>query len=393
MSRAFRVGVNLTWLQPGVVGGSEEYTVRLLEAAAPLLPPSLALRLYGRPDLAEAHPDLAAAHEWVEAPIPPGGRIGRVVQEATWLASRSRHDDVVHHAGGTVPVRRPGPVLVTVFDLQPLELPDNFGPIKRRWLASSLPRAVAAAELVLCLSQHTADRLEELLAVPSARLRVVPYGHVAPGAAADAPDPSPAPTSAGERGVDPTRYGRYLLFPAIAYTHKRHIDVVRLLARLGPELSDVAAVFTGRADGPELPAVLAEAERLGVANRVHVLGRVPTPDLEALYRSAGALVYPSAYEGFGLPVVEAMSLGCPVVVSDAGPLPEVVGEAGEVCPVGDVDALAAAVTRVVGDPSRSAQLRSLGRQRAADFDVQIAAGRLVDVYREVADTVRRRDPF
>jgi glycosyltransferase involved in cell wall biosynthesis len=384
MSRAFRVGVNLTWLQPGVVGGSEEYTVRLLEAAAPLLPPWLGLRLYGRPDLAEAHPDLTVAHEWVEAPVPPGGRFGRVAQEATWLASRSRDDDVVHHAGGTVPVRRPGPALVTVFDLQPLELPDNFGPVKRRWLASSLPRAVAAAELVLCLSQHTADRLNELLAVPLAKLRVVPYGHVMPGSA------GPAPAAAPARAVDPARFGRYVLFPAIAYAHKRHIDVVRLLARLGPDLADVTAVFTGRADGPELPAVLAEAERLGVAHRVHVLGRVPTPDLEALYRSAEALVYPSAYEGFGLPVVEAMSLGCPVVVSDAGPLPEVVGEAGDVCPVGDVDALAAAVTRVVGDPSRSDRLRRLGRQRAADFDVQIAAGRLVDVYREVADTSGRR---
>lgn len=389
MSGATRIGVNLTWLRPGVVGGSEEYTVRLLEAVAPVLPDGLGLRVYGRSDLALAHPGLVAAHEFVEAPILPGGRIGRVVTESTWLAAQTGHDLVVHHAGGTVPLRRNRPSIVTIFDLQPIEHPHRFGPIKRRWLGASLPRAVAAAERVVCLSRHTADRLRDLLGVPEAKLRVVPYGQPLP------PVPEPQPGSPGSTAsspaVDVDRFGRYLLFPAIAYPHKRHIDLVEAMARLGRSLNDVSLVLTGR-EGPELPPVLDRARSLGLGHRVHVLGRVPEADLVALYGSARALVYPSAYEGFGLPVMEAMALGCPVVVSDAGPLPEVVDRAGLVCPVGDVDALAAAVTEVVGDPTRAAELRRLGRDRAAEFTVERAAARLVEVYREVADDIQARGP-
>ncbi len=377
--RADRDGVNLTWLVPGVVGGSEEYTIRLLEAAGPMLAPQLELRLYGRADLARAYPGLAADHEWVEAPVWPGGRLGRVAQEATWLRGRSRHDDVVHHAGGTVPLGGRRPMVVTVHDLQPLEHPENFGPIKRRWLGRSVPRAVDTAELVLCPSSNTADRIHELLGVAAHRIRVVPHGH--------RPPPASPPTADGDDGrVAPTeRYGRFLLYPAIAYPHKRHIDLVRLLDRLGPDRSDVDLVLTGR-PGPESERVLAEAGRLGVGHRVHQLGRVPAAELHALYRAADALVFPSSYEGFGNPAVEAMGLGCPAVVSDAGALPEVVGSAGLVFPVGDIGAMADAVGRVLDDQDLAEDLRRRGRERAPEFDVEIAAARLVDVYREMTDT-------
>ncbi len=370
------VGVNLTWLVPGVVGGSEEYTVRLLEAAGPRLPAGLRLRLYARPDLIETHPGLADHHELVEAPIPPGGRLGRVAQEATWLAAHSRHDDVVHHAGGTVPLARPGPVAVTVHDLQPLEQPENFGALKRRWLRWSLPRAVARARLVLCPSHHTAERLASVLGVPAERIRVVHHGHRAPTEADGGLGPG--------AGVDPAeRFGRYLLYPAIAYPHKRHADLVRLLDRLGPDFDDVAVVLTGR-PGPEDGAIRSEAHRRGLDRRVHQLGRVPRPELDALYRSAQALVFPSAYEGFGNPAVEAMGLGCPVVASDAGALPEVVAQAGLTVAVGDIDGLAGAVARVLTDRDLADELRGRGRRRAADFDVEVAADRLIEVYRELA---------
>jgi len=372
------VGVNLTWLVPGVVGGSEEYTIRLLEAAGPILTPTLRLRLYGRADLATAYPELVASHDWVEAPVWPGGRLARVAQEATWLRGQSRHDDVIHHAGGTVPLGGRRPMAVTIHDLQPLEHPENFGPIKRRWLGRSVPRAVHAAELVLCPSAHTAGRIHEVLGVARDRIRVIPHGH-------RPPPPPPVDDGGCGRAWPTERYGRFLLYPAIAYPHKRHVDLVRLLDRLGQDRADVNLVMTGR-PGPESDRVLAEAERLGVRDRVHQLGRVPAADLHALYRAAEALVFPSSYEGFGNPAVEAMGLGCPAVVSDAGALPEVVGSAGLVFPVGDLGAMADAVGRVLDDGNLADDLRRRGRDRAPEFDVEIAAARLVDVYREMTDT-------
>jgi alpha-1,3-rhamnosyl/mannosyltransferase len=149
----------------------------------------------------------------------------------------------------------------------------------------------------------------------------------------------------------------------------------------------LSVVFTGR-PGPELATVGEEAERLGVADRVHILGRVPEAELARLYRDAEALVFPSAYEGFGNPALEAMSAGCPVVVSDAGALPEVVGDAGLVVPVGDVDAIASSVARLIADRSLADDLRRRGHRRAADFDLAIAATQLADVYGELAESRR-----
>ncbi len=369
------IGVNLTWLVPGVVGGSEEYTVRLLEAVQPLIADRLRLRLYVRPDFAAAHPTVADRHTMVTAPA-IGSKAGRVALEQTWLAAVTRNDQLVHHAGGTVPFLRSAPAIVTIHDLQPLEMPENFGPVKRAWLGRAIPHAVRSARLVVCPSRFTADRLRDLLGISEHKIRVVRHGH----------RPTPCPRAGpGHRPPPVERFGRYLLYPAIAYRHKRHIDAVQALARLGPELDDVKLVFTGR-QGPELDRVLAEASLLGVDGRVVALGRVPAAELDDLYRSAVALVFPSAYEGFGNPALEAMSAGCPVVAADGGALPEVVDDAGLLFPVGDSTALADAVTRILGEPALADSLRQRGLARAGSFDPGIAARQLADVYSEVVDS-------
>lgn len=370
------IGVNLTWLVPGVVGGSEEYTMRLLEVVPDYLGPGIGLRIYGRRRLFEVYPWLADRfpHRVMPEPSLPGllSKAARVGLEQTWLAAVSGRDDCLHHAGGTMPLLRRQPGIVTVHDLQPLEMPEHFDVVKRHWLARAIPQAVGSARLILCPSRHTADRIHDLLDVPEERLRVVPHGH------------QHRPV-VGELGIDVSRFGRFLLYPAIAYAHKRHVDVVRTLADLGPELGDVSAVFTGR-PGPELESVTAEAERLGVLHRVHVLGRVPVADLQELYRRALALVFPSAYEGFGNPALEAMSIGCPAIVSDAGALPEVVADAGVIVPVGDIGGLVRAVSRLADDPAAADELRRRGRLRAADFDIGIAARGLAEVYGELTDS-------
>ncbi|MEL7158389.1 MAG: glycosyltransferase family 1 protein, partial [Actinomycetota bacterium] len=217
---------------------------------------------------------------------------------------------------------------------------------------------------------YTAERIRDRFGVSADRLVVVAQGldPIRPGV--HDPDLDRALRSA---------YGRYLLLPAIAYPHKRHADLVRALAALG-DVPDLAVVITGR-PGPETTAIERLAAALGLADRVHQLGRVPEDRLDGLYRSATATVFPSEYEGFGNPVLEAMARGCPVITSDATALPELVGEAGLVVPVGDTDALAAAVRQVVDDPTLRARLAAAGPRRAADFSAPAAGERLIDAYR------------
>lgn len=377
------IGINLTWLVPGVVGGSEEYAVRLLTGAAPLLDRSWSARIYGPPALAEAHPALTERYEFVA--MPSGrlivGKAARIGLEQTWLARASRSDALVHHVGGTIPFIRPGPAVVTVHDLQPIDLPENFGVLKRRWLGALIPYAVRNADYLLTPSRFTAARLIDRYGVDPDRVRVVPHGH-GPTAQDRGPGAESPPDRRSGQGIDPARFGRYLLYPAIAYRHKRHRDLVVALDRLTARYPDLAVVFTGR-DGPETAALRLLVERLGLTDRVHFTGRVPSPVLDRLYRSAAAVVFPSSYEGFGNPALEAMLHGCPLITSDAGALPEVVGDAGLIVPVGEAQSLETAIAKLLDDPGLAEDLRHRGRERARRFDTGIGASVLVDVYREM----------
>lgn len=121
----------------------------------------------------------------------------------------------------------------------------------------------------------------------------------------------------------------------------------------------------------------------GLDGHVFRLGRIPSGDLDTLYRTAVALTFPSRFEGFGIPVLEAMSRGCPVVAADATALPEVVGQAGLLVAPDDVQGWTLAMNQLLEDEGLGRRLAELGRARAREFDWPSAATRLEDVYRDV----------
>ncbi|MGI9612591.1 MAG: glycosyltransferase family 4 protein [Acidimicrobiales bacterium] len=365
------IGINLLWLVPGVVGGSEEYTLRLLRGLDQFGSDDLWIRLYGQRALFEAHPDLRSRFE-VEVCPDVAAKSLRVVAENSWLATVSRNDDLLHHAGGVIPMVRSQVPLLTVHDLQPLEMPEYFSYAKKRWLATMIPRSVRSARFVLCPSEFTAERISALLGASRSKLRVIRHGHeeCEPGVL----DPA--------RDADlRERFGRYLLLPAITYRHKRHIDLIVALDRLRDRFGDLSVVITGRADS-EAEAIDRLIARLELGDRVHLLGRVSEDELDALYRSASAMVFPSEYEGFGNPVLEAMARGCPVVTTDAAALPEVAGLAGLIVPVGHPVALAGAIARVLDEPGLAEELSAAGVERAKRFSWRDASAQLADCYRE-----------
>ena len=371
-AQAVSVGVNLLWLRSGRVGGSEAYAVRVLSAVPPDAP--VRLTLFAPPGFAEAHPTLAERYEVVTSPV---GRLRplRVVAENTWLASacRRRGLDVVHHFGGTIPFAGVRPAVVTVHDVQPLDHPRRFGVIKRMYLRLMLPWSVRRAEAIVTVSEFCRSRLVERLKADPERISVIPApvdfssSHVDMPLAAAVPD------------LDHP----FVLYPALTYPHKNHEVLLRALARLATDGVDVELVITG-GPGP-LDAKLDQlADRLGVGGRWHRLGRIPRAVLDGLYRQAVATVFPSRYEGYGLPVVEAMVRGCPVVAADSGGLPEAVGSGGRLLDPDDPEKWADAIGELVGDDNARRELSDAGRSRVSELAEFDPGMELCSLYTKVA---------
>ncbi len=365
------VGVNLLWLRAGRVGGSEDYTARMLAAI-----PSggeVRLTLFVPPGWAKTHRQLAQRHEVVTAPVGKARSL-RVLSENSWLAEqcRRRRVDVVHHFGGTVPLVGTHPSVVTVHDVQPLDHPENFGLVKRAYLGAMLPWSVRRADAIVTVSEFCRERLVERLGAEPDRVAVLP---------------APVDASAGDAemslsAVAPDLSRPFVLYPAVTYPHKNHAVVLRALAILAESGVEVELVATG-ATGPLDSELDRLADKLGVGDRWHRLGRMPTPVLDGLYRQALSLVFPSRYEGYGLPVVEAMARGCPVIAADAAALPEVVGSGGRLVAPDDEAGWAAAIRELAVDPSARVRLGAAGVSRVGELAERDPAGELCDLYTRV----------
>jgi alpha-1,3-rhamnosyl/mannosyltransferase len=369
------IGVNLLWLVPGVVGGSEEYTTRLLAAMAEHSGDDIDLTLFVLRPFVDIYPELVAAFPTAVCPISGSSKAVRIAAEATWLAvqARRRGVDVLHHAGGTIPLLRATPSLLTIHDLQPLLLPDNFSRLKQGYLRWRLPPSARKAKLVITLTEYTRRTIVDELHVPEERTDLVPPGYTA--TLAEEPDGDPRET------YDLT--GPFFLYPAITYPHKNHQLLLRAMTKVLATHPDALLVLTHRAAQME-PMLTELAASLGVAHAVRRVGHIDRGDLNWLYRNAVALTFPSKFEGFGLPVLEAMGHGCPVIASDAAALPEVVGDCGVLLDPDDAGAWAAAMLELLDDPDRRNWYVEASLSRITQFRWSASGAELERVYRRVA---------
>lgn len=376
-SGATRVGVNLLWLVPGEVGGSEEYTVRLLAAFGKEGFDDVDVVLYVNRRFCDAYPELVAQFTTRVAPISGSSRPLRVLAESTWLALRSRLDDcdVVHHAGGTMPTLRAVPGILTMHDLQPLANPERFGFVKGTYIRFVAPRSVRNAKRVVCLSEFVANDVVERVSIDPSRIRFVPCGV---GDPASSIDQDHAAQLLDQLGL--TRLP-FVLYPAITYPHKNHVVLIAAFAGLRELQPDARLVLTGGAGSNE-EVVQSAISANGVSDMVIRTGRLSESDLDLLFRAAALMAFPSLYEGFGVPVLEAMARGCPVVASTAGALPEVLGSAGVLVDPLDVSGWTTALDEIIGDPERRSVLVRQGLERATDFAWSTSANALHSVYRE-----------
>lgn len=363
--------VNLLWCSPGRVGGSEQYLVRQLAGLPDDVLSDLGTStLYCVPAFADAHPELVERFDVVRAPIDGDRRPIRVAAEHSWLARRTRRHSLVHHGGGTAPAFGGAPIVLTIHDLQYETYPHYLHPLKLRYLRAAMPRSVARADAVTVPSGYVKQTVVDRFAIDADTVHVVPHGVEADiGASAPNGDALRARYALGD--------GPVIVLPAITHPHKGHRFLLDVLARhwADPDLRLVLLGGRGSAD----EAVEAAIDELGLGTRVVRPGRVPDADRDGLISLATALVFPSEYEGFGAPVVEAMALGTPVVCSDQAALAEVVGDAGVVLPL-DVDAWSTALDDV---GRRRDELVEAGRRRALDFTAARSGAALADVYRAV----------
>lgn len=347
------VGIALLTLVPGELGGSETATRALLRALARV--GTLPYRVY----LPPVAPD---AGEGLPATLVPAYRRARTIpgRLAAMSLAAARPGPLRRALAGPELVHYPLtlrlptlalPSVVTLHDLQHLDLPALFSRAERRFRQLAYHRSVLGATRVVCPSAFVAERASALLGLDPERTRVIHHGidheRFHPGPEAREP---------------------FLLYPARRWPHKNHERLFAAFALLRQARPELQLVLTGGGQWGPLPA--------GVEAR----GIVPQADLASLYRRAAAVVFPSLYEGFGQPPLEAMACGCPVACSDAASLPEVTADAAALFDPSDPASIAAAVELVLADP---APFSARGLDRAAAFTWERAAAAYEAVYREL----------
>lgn len=291
--------------------------------------------------------------------LPQMRLIGRHLQ---WPAEIRRiKPDVYFGPAGVLPLGRIGvPSAITVHDLAIYRNPRWFPsrqPLSTRII---VPRSILGADVVIAVSENTAADIVELFGLDRSRITVVPHGV----------SPKMRPMSADERAEARARLRlpeRFILFVSTVEPRKNLETLLDawVLMRDRPDLVIVGSW------GWRYEAIRDKMARLGP--RVHHLDSVDLDELPAIYNLARVLAHPAWYEGFGLPPLEAMACGTPVVVSDSSSLPEVVQDAGLIVPAGDPEAWRKALERVLDDTDLAADLRHRGILRAAQFSWQRAA--------------------
>ena len=369
-----RVGINGEPLFQRVATGAGVYTLALAEALAaigqagnvvlfhaahPLVPPEVEALQLARYEFPVEREALYAS--WNEARRPAPQTVCGPL-------------DVVHAPGPMLPPAGAALLVATVHDLAPLRFPDRYPRRMRLTLKRGLRFAAREADRIICPSNSTADEVQELLGVERDRLRVVPHGVSIPTT-----DEAQAREFVAGRGIKEP----FVLWIGTQEERKNVAAVLDAFVQTTRNDDETTLVL----HGPQgwLGAEVADGirrRRLETRTRVSE-GGLTRQELGSLYSRASVFLFPSIYEGFGLPVLEAMASGAPVLAADRSAIPESAGDAAVLVDPDDHDALGEELERLLDDEDARAELIRRGRARAAEFTWEVAARRTWDVYEEL----------
>jgi glycosyltransferase involved in cell wall biosynthesis len=357
-----RIGINaqLSGHGPGYrQTGISRYVERLLAVLPAALAPEDDLIVLRSGDAIAARPARRAL--WEQTVLPA-------------LAVRRRLD-VLHGPVNVVPLGAPCPLVVTIHDLAYLRRPEVVPARRRRYFETMTRLSVRRSRCVLAVSESTKRDVVELLGVAADRVVVTPL------AADERFRPLPPGEIARfrqERGLDKP----YILYVGTVEPRKNLATLLLAFDRLAPDVPHDLEI--GGPDGWLTEGFYKTLSGLRHRERVRRHDFVPAEDLPAWYGAADLFAFPSLYEGFGLPVLEAMACGTPVVTANVSSLPEVVGDAALTVAPEDEEALAEAIRRVLTEPELADGLRQRGLARAATFSWERTAAQTVAAYRQAA---------
>lgn len=368
MTGPLRIGWNLSWLRPGEVGGTETYARRLFEALH-CFPQHIdgAIIEYLGIGTEQALDTLDPAKDRFGLRLTQRSRspVIRVIEERTSLPRRVRHvsPSIVHHLGGTAPESGDARTIVTIHDLQPLEFPENFSPLKRAFLARALPAAAQRADLVITPSHYVADRVKDRFQIADERVTTVSVWAHGEGHGID------------ELAIDTSPY---LLYPAMTAPHKNHAVLFESFRLAREKRRDLRLVCTGTRGSLHDEIARHAAQIDGIELR----GLLPATAFRSLVSAAEAVVYPSRFEGFGLPIIEAQASRTVVYASSATCLPEIMGYEGRLIDPDDVEGWAEAMMHPLEGKERSEEI-ARGVSNAGRYSREATAKDQFEAYERV----------
>jgi glycosyltransferase involved in cell wall biosynthesis len=332
------------------------YTTRGLDRRALALPPNFAVRPSRLPTI---NPRVRIPWEQLLAP----------------LLLRLGHADVFHGVLNVAPLLCPVPSVITIHDLAFLSFPQTFRRLNRAYLTWATRVSARRASRILAVSEATKREIVRLLGVPPERI-VVTYDACEERFAP--PDPVALEAFRRRAGLPE----RFILFVSTLEPRKNVPTLLEAYARIAG--STDAPLIIGGGKGWLYDAIFAKAHALGLGERVRFVGFIAGEDLPLWYAAATVFTLPSLYEGFGMPLLEAMACGTPVVTTTSSSLPEVVGDAGLMVPPTDAEALGAALLRLLNDAELRAELRERGFRQARRFSWSVTAERTLAAYQDAA---------
>jgi glycosyltransferase involved in cell wall biosynthesis len=334
------------------------YTTRGLDAAALGLPPNFEVRPSRLPTI---NPRIRIPWEQCLAP----------------LLLRLAGADVFHGVQSVAPLFCPVPSVITIHDLSPITFPQTFRAHNRIYLTWATRASARRAARILTVSEFSKQEIVRILGVSPERV-VVTYN------ACDArfAPPDPAAVAAFRRRAGLPE--RFILFLGTLEPRKNLPTLLEAYARIAAATD--APLIIGGGKGWLYDAIFARVEALNLGQRVRFVGYIDAAEQPLWYAAATVFVFPSLYEGFGIPPLEAMACGTPVIASTSSSLPEVVGDAGLLVPPTDAEALGAAIVRLLEDAGLRAELRERGLRQARRFSWRTTAERTLAVYREAGTT-------